>query len=616
MPQFDHEKLKIYQSSIRFVAWADDLLASVPKSIAAHNQLDHASTSVPLNIAEGNGKHTPADRCRFFDTARGSALECATCLDVLVAKKKLAATVLLALAWVFGVALHAAPEEAVHVDVCVYGGTPGGITAAISAAREGAAVVLLEQTKHVGGLSTSGLNRDEGEHMDRTTLGGLCQRFTTEAALRSGSSERAILRGARRWQSKHAERVFLEMLKNANVPVRHGQLLAKVEKNEMRITTLQVRAGTRYHAKVFIDATYEGDLMAAAGVSYTVGREARDTYDEDKAGVRYMDEKVKVSPYDDDGKLLFGVMPGPAPEELDASKHPICYNVRLNLTTDPAHMVPIDKPANYDPKQHELLARCIEAGYLKRLGTIIGLYDMPGSPRKKELNNRQFSYVSMSIPGAQTAWAEASFEERDKIHQLYRDYTHGMLWFLKSDPRVTESIRMDMGRYGLCKDEWTDNEHWPWYLYIRAARRMQGPYILTQHDVTTNRDKEDVVHVGSHFIDSHHVTRYAVDQDHFINEGRMWQKGMRFDIPYRAITPKVTECENLLVPVCVSASNVAFAAIRLEPTWMHLGEAAGIAAAMAGENPVQTIDVTRLQGRLRECGIPLELPDKDPRNPK
>ncbi|MGY8771611.1 MAG: FAD-dependent oxidoreductase [Pirellulales bacterium] len=172
-------------------------------------------------------------------------------------------------------------------------------------------------------------------------------------------------------------------------------------------------------------------MMAAAGVSYTVGREARGTYDESKAGVRYMDEKIKVSPYDEKGNLLFGVMPGKPPKELSPSEHPICYNVRLNLTTDTQKMVPIEKPMSYDPKQHELMARCIEAGYLKEIGQILGLYKIPGS-LKKELNNRQFSFVSMSIPGAQTAWAEASFEEREKIHQQYRDYTHGMLWFLSS----------------------------------------------------------------------------------------------------------------------------------------------------------------------------------------
>ena len=511
-----------------------------------------------------------------------------------------ALTAVLGATWVSG--------ETMDVDVCVYGGTPGGITAAISAAREGATVVLLEQTKHVGGLSTSGLNRDESEHMVWGTLGGLCQYFTAEAARRSGNNTVANKRGPRVWQSKVAEEVFLKMLEDTGVPVRYEQLLDRVDKADGLIRTLTVRGGTTYRAKVFIDATYEGDLMAAAGVPYTVGREARDTYNESKAGVRYMDEKVKVSPYDDEGNLLFGVMPGKPPAEFGASEHPICYNVRLNLTTDKRNWVLIEKPANYDPKQHELLARCIEAGYLKRLGTIIGLYGMPGS-QKRELNNRQFSFVSMSIPGAQTPWAEASFEEREKIHQSYRDYTHGMLWFLKSDPRVPKNIRQDMGRYGFCKDEWTDNNHWPWYLYIRAARRMKGRYVLTLNDVTESRDKEDVIHIGSHFIDSHQVARYAVDNDHFINEGRMWQEGMAFDIPYRAITPKTEACKNLLVPVCVSASNVAFAAIRLEPTWMHLGEAAGVAAVMAAKNgsTVQAVEVKKLQARLRELEIPLEI---------
>jgi hypothetical protein len=232
---------------------------------------------------------------------------------------------------------------------------------------------------------------------------------------------------------------------------------------------------------------------------------------------------------------------------------------------------------------------------------------MPGS-LKRELNNCQFSFVSMSIPGAQTAWAEASFEERERIHRQYRDYTHGMLWFLKSDERVPATMRDEMAQYGFCKDEWQDNNHWPWYLYIRAARRMKGAYILTQADVTEKRKNEDVIHIGSHYIDSHHVTRYAVDNNHFINEGRMWQEGRRFDIPYRAITPRDEECENLLVPVCVSACNVAFAAIRLEPTWMHLGEVSGMAAAqaIAEDVMIQSIDIAKLRSRIAKFGIPLE----------
>ena len=435
--------------------------------------------------------------------------------------------------------------------------------------------MLLEQTRHVGGLTTSGLNRDECNHLDRQTLGGLCEQFLEEAVKRSKG--RWTEGNSRTWQSGIAERVFLEMLKKAGVEVRYEQLLDQVGKDGTRITELRVQGGEIYRAKVFIDATYEGDLMAKAGVSYSVGRESAEQYGESIAGVRYLDDKVAISPFDDEGKLLFGVMPGKPPVAGSASKVPICYNVRLNLTTDEANRVPIEKPSSYDPMQHELLARALKAGLLKNLTSIIGIYPM-GESSKRELNNRQFSIVSMSIPGAQTSWAEASFEEREAIHQKYRDYTHGMLWFLKTDPRVPERIRDEMAPYGFCKDEWADNDHWPHYLYIRAARRMQGEIILTEADVILDVDKEDVIHVGSHFIDCHHAARYVSDSGHIINEGRIWKVGTRFDIPYRAITPKAGECSNLLVPVCASASHVAFCTIRLEPTWMHLGEAAGIAA--------------------------------------
>jgi len=492
-------------------------------------------------------------------------------------------------------------------DVIVYGGTPGGITAAIAAARDGASVILLEQTRHVGGLSTSGLNRDECNHLDRPTLGGLCEQFLEEAVKRSDG--RWTEGSSRTWQSGIAEQVFIEMLKEAGVEVRYEQLLAEVEKDGTRITELRVRGGKVYRAKVFIDATYEGDLMAKAKVSYAIGRESAEQFGESIAGVRYLDDKVAISPFDDDGKLLFGVMQGKPPEAGSASEVPICYNVRLNLTSDEANRVPIEKPDSYDPMHHELLARALNAGLFKNLSAIIGLYPM-GDSDKRELNNRQFSIVSMSIPGAQTQWAEASFEEREAIHQKYRDYTHGMLWFLKSDPRVPGNIRGEMAPYGFCKDEWADNDHWPHYLYIRAARRMQGEIILTEADIIEDVNKEDVIHVGSHFIDCHHAARYATESGHIINEGRIWKVGTRFDIPYRAITPKVGECSNLLVPVCASASHVAFCTIRLEPTWMHLGEAAGIAAAMAGKSgkSVQAVDVKSLQARLLELGIPLEHP--------
>jgi hypothetical protein len=576
--------LRIYYHGWFQIVRGASLLASIRQRGAAQFILDTASV---LQL------HFPKSHSRVGGMAKYSFLPLALSISLLLG---------------LGTAKAGNETSETELDVCVYGATPGGITAAIAAKREGASVLLLEQTRHVGGLSTSGLNRDEGEHMDRATFGGLYESFTRRAAIRSGTDPH--VEGARKWQSRIAEEVFLEMLMAADVPVYYEQLIDSVTKEKTRITKLAVRGGTVYQAKVFVDATYEGDLMAAAGVSYTIGREARDTYDESLAGIRYLDEPIKVSPYDDNGKLLPGVMPGKPPTEFTASPVPICYNVRLNLTFDTDNQVPIEKPDGFDPKEYELLARCLQMGHIEKLSQIIGLYDIPNSS-KRECNNRQFSFVSMSLPGEQTAWAQASFEQREAIHARYRDYTHGMLWFLKTDERVPESIRAEMATFGFCKDEWRDNGHWPWYLYVRAARRMKGLYILTQSDITERRDKEDVIHIGSHFIDSHHVTRYAVDRDHFINEGRIWQEGVRFDIPYRAITPVAEECENLLVPVCVSASNVAFCAIRLEPTWMHLGEAVGIASCMAARNnqAVQKVNVSRLQTRLRELKIPLDLPD-------
>jgi len=500
----------------------------------------------------------------------------------------------------------AGPGRVHRADVVVYGGTPGGIAAAVAASREGRRVVLVEPTGHVGGMSTNGLNRDEAEHMARdATFGGLADRFFAAAAERSGAHP---ARKAKVWQSHVAEQVFVEMLEQAGVDVVYRQRLDSVDKRGARLTNLRTASGRSYRARVFVDASYEGDLLAAAGVRYVTGREARDAYDESLAGVRYLDEPIRVSPYDADGRPLPGVMPGPPPEPGSASPHPTPYNIRLNLTTDPDNAVPIDKPERYDPTQHELLARCIQAGLFTSVGQVIGRYGMPGN--KVEINNRQHAVVSISLPGEQTPWAEATAEQRDAIHRAYRDYTHGLLWFLKTDPRVPQAMRDDMARYGFCKDEWADNGHWPRQLYVREARRMRGAYVMTQRDVTTQRTKPDAIHLGSHFIDSHHATRYAVDEQSFVNEGRLWQRGEVYQFPYRAITPKPSACDNLLVPVCVSATHVAFCSIRVEASWMMLGEAAGIAAALAVEHDsaVQQIDLADLQARLRTRDIPIDMP--------
>lgn len=284
-----------------------------------------------------------------------------------------------------------------HADVIVYGATPGGITAAIAAQREGASVILLEPTRHVGGMATSGLNRDEAEHMARDeTFGGLADAFFTTAALRSGQRPKAW---AKVWQSRFAEQVFLEMLEEAGVTVHYEQAVDTVKKDGPTIVSLTTTDAHVFAGRVFIDASYEGDLLARAEVSYVTGRESRDAFDESRAGVVYPDEAIDVSPVDDDG-LLFGVMHGAPPKPGSASDHLTPYNIRLNLTMRDDNRVEITEPEHYDPAQHELLARCIEVGQFKSVGQILGRYGMPGG--KVEGNNRQFSIVSISIPGAQT----------------------------------------------------------------------------------------------------------------------------------------------------------------------------------------------------------------------
>lgn len=522
--------------------------------------------------------------------------------------KPIAPLVIVFCLFVLGLTGCQSPSPDHRADVIVYGATPGGITAAIAARREGASVILLEPTRHVGGMSTSGLNRDEAEHMSRDeTFGGLANVFFDEAAKRSGANLR---RKPRVWQSHVAEQVFEQMLEEAGVDVHFDQSVESVVKRAAAITRLTTSRGKVYAGGVFIDASYEGDLLARAGVRYVTGRESRDAFDESLAGIVYTDDPIGVSPLDRDGELLFGVMPGDPPAAGSASAHPTPYNIRLNLTTHKENFVPIRKPKRYDASQYELLARCIEKGLFETVGKIIGRYGMPGG--KVECNNRQVSIVSMSIPGAQTPWAEASYEERERIHQQYRDYTHGLLWFLKTDPRVPQAMRDDMARYGFCKDEWIDNGHWPWQLYVREARRMRGSYLMTQRDITTARLKDDAIHLGSHFIDSHQATRYATKDGEFINEGRLWQRGEIYQFPYRAITPRAKECTNLLVPVCVSATHVAFCSVRVEASWMMLGEAAGIAAAMAKQDgvAVQAIDVNELQARVVAAGIPIAMPEE------
>jgi hypothetical protein len=484
-------------------------------------------------------------------------------------------------------------------DVVVYGGVPCGIAASITAAREGAKVVLIEPTKHVGGLSTSGINTAESEHMLKWTIGG----FADEFYRRLGAHYQ--IKGPEYFfESSVAERIYLEMLREAGVEVRYGASVDKVVKEGARITEITLTDGSNLQAKVFIDAGYEGDLMARAGVKYAIGRESKAEFDEEAAGIRFDKIPRKARTVDENGRLLPGISAWAKDlHEGDAHRAPMNYNFRLTVAKDPALQVPIPQPQHYDEKRYALLASWLrdqtQQGKPVQLKDIVDPYRRRNG--KFELNNKQSAIFSLGHFGGQFDWPDASYEERARIYQDHMDYTLGLLHFLATDPAVPVKVQNEMKAMGLHKDEFTDNGNLPYQLYVREARRMRGEYVVKQQDVQEDRRKPDSIGMSSHFIDSHHVQRVALNEDEFVNEGRIWRMGHAYQIPYRALTPKATECSNLLVPGAASFTHVAFCTLRLESVWMITGHATGVAAAMAVKKdiPVQKVPVAPLQEKLR-----------------
>lgn len=482
-------------------------------------------------------------------------------------------------------------------DVVVYGGVPCGISASITAAREKASVILIEPTKHVGGLSTSGINTAESEHMLKWTFGGFALEFYERLGKHYGSN-----RAEYYFESSAAEKVYLEMLEEAGVPVHYGASVDKVEKDGSVITSIKLTDGTLIKGSVFIDASYEGDLMARAGVSHTVGRESKSKYKEEAAGIRFDKKAVSAKTVDEEGNLLPGISAW-AKDLKEGESHPapMNYNFRLTVTKDPKKFVPFPKPKNYDRKRYTLLINWLK-DRKTGLRNIIDFYRRRNG--KFEMNNKQSAIISLGHFGGQFNWSNADYDERDKIYKDHLDYTLGLIHFLSTDEAVPENVRNEMKSFGLHKDEFADNNNLPYQLYVREARRMVGEYVVTQHDVQTDRRKADSIGFSSHFIDSHHVQRVAVSESQFVNEGRIWRMGYAYQIPYRSILPKKAQCTNLLVPGAASFSHVAFCTLRLESVWMITGHAAGVAASMAINNSgnVHEVKVSELQEKLRIQG--------------
>jgi hypothetical protein len=509
-------------------------------------------------------------------------------------------------------------------DVITYGGTPAGIAASIHAARDGARTLLIEPTKHVGGLSTSGINTAESEHMLAWTIGGFADEFYRRMGRYYEQNKERLtyphkdkrLDTLYFFESSVAEKTYLEMLKEAGVEVRYGANVDAVRKDGLKIVAITLTDGTELSAKAFVDASYEGDLMARAGVRYAVGREARSEFGEEAAGIRFDKTSRKARTTDAQGNLLPGISAWAKDlKEGEAHRAPMNYNFRLTVAKDPQLQVPIPSPKNYDESRYALLA-----GWLRdqtaqkkpvKLADLIDLYERRNG--KFELNNKQSAIISLGHFGRQFDWPDAGYAQRAQIYEDHLNYTLGLLHFLANDPSVPANVRSEMKSLGLHKDEFTDNGHLPYQLYVREARRMRGAYVMRQQDVQTERRKPDSIGMSSHFIDCHHVQRLAVSPDAFVNEGRIWRMGYANQIPYRAITPKAEECANLLVPGAASYTHVAFCTLRLESTWMIVGHAAGLAAAEVARKgiPAQTVDVPALQKRLQAQGQVVDfLPGK------
>jgi hypothetical protein len=528
-------------------------------------------------------------------------------MNVGLRRVSLVAALQLALAVPLAGSAGAQTRGARSFDVVIYGGTAAGVVAAVSAARLGLTVALLEPTRHVGGMVTGGLSATD--HGEKIVVGGDALAFYRRVGAKYGVPLF--------WypEPKVAERVLNEMLaEQRNVTLFLHQRLRErggVRKDGARITELVMDDGTRFRAQLFVEAGYEGDVMKQAGVHYTVGREATSTYGESLAGVRPKDRNhqfdVKVPARDERGRLLPEISPLPRGEIGTGDARVQAYNFRLILTTEKANQAPFERPAGYTPERYELLRRFVDVVQRER-GTpptlselLLIRADLPN--HKADFNNR--GPFSTDYIGASYRYPDGTYAERARIWRDHVLYTKGLLYFLATDSRLPASIRNAMNEWGLAKDEFVDNGNWPYQLYVREGRRMVGDFVMTQKDLQTELTKPDAIAMGSYNSDSHNVQRFVQDDGTVQNEGNMEVRVEPYQIPYRVMLPRRTEASNLLVPVPFSASHVVYSSMRMEPQYMMIGQAAGVAAALAirGHVGVHDIDVAELRRLLASQGM-------------
>ena len=491
------------------------------------------------------------------------------------------------------------------VDICIYGATAAGVIAAYTARKMGKSVLLIEPGAHLGGMTSGGLGyTDIG---NKYAITGVARDFYRRIGKHYGKFEQWT------FEPHVAKKHLQNYLDEAGITVRYLYRLAGVQKKQTAIHQITLESSTRpeagtnqiVEAKMFIDATYEGDLMARAGVSYTVGREANADYNETINGVQLMTGHQLpdgIDPYKIPGKPESGLLWGISDARLDpdgtGDKKVQAYNYRICLTSNPANRIPITRPENYDPARYELLARLIQKQPQKK--TLQDYFIWSRMPNQKtDINNR--NGFSTDMIGMNYDYPDGDYATRQRIINEHTDYTKGLLYFFTSDPRVPVEIRQEIASWGYPKDEYTDNGNWSPQLYVREARRMKGSYVMTQANCESKEIVQDGVGMAAYTMDSHNCQRIVVNGA-TKNEGNVEIGGFGpYPISYRSLIPKETECSNLLVPVCLSATHIAYGSIRMEPVFMVLAQSSAVAASMAidQKTSVQKVNVSRLQEVLK-----------------
>jgi len=511
-------------------------------------------------------------------------------------------------------------------DIVVYGGTSGGVIAAVQASRMGKSVVLIEPTRFLGGLTTGGLGAtDIG---NKRAIGGLSREFyqriyqfylatdrwkceTRDEYFKNRSKNEDTM-----WtfEPSAATQVFDEMIAQAKVPVVLGERLELkrgVVKDGPRILKIVMESGRTFAARVFIDATYEGDLMARAGVSYHVGRESNQTYGESinglqVAGTIHHQFTKQVDPFVKPGDPASGLLPGvvPMPEGKDGDgDHRIqAYCFRLCTTDDPANRRAWPKPTSYDESHYELLFRNFEAGDMRVPWHPLWM------PNRKSDTNNNFAFSTDNI-GMNYDYPDGDYATREAIWKEHERYTHGLMWTLANHPRVPAKVRDEFQRIGLTKDEFLDSDNWPRQLYVREARRMISEYVMSEKNCKREEVIADSVGMGAYNMDSHNTQRFVTPEGFARNEGDIQKPTKPYPISYRSIRPKEEECTNLLVPVCLAASHISYGSIRMEPVFMVMGQSAATAAvhSIYENTTVQRIDYSRLKEQFIKDGQVLDF---------